>query len=159
MILDEPTSALDVSVQAQVLDLLLDLQQSFNLTYVFISHNLSVVRYISDRIGVLYLGRLMEVASVDEIYSNPKHPYTAGLLSSAPVFSPRERHRKKIILAGDPPSLINPPAGCRLEPRCPYSNDRCRQELPELQEISPGHMVACHRAKEMGGFKLPTVVH
>lgn len=158
IILDEPTSALDVSVQAQVLNLLLDLQASFNLTYVFISHNLSVVRYISDRIGVLYLGKLMEVASVDEIYNNPKHPYTAGLLSSAPVFSPRERHRKKIILSGDPPSLINPPAGCRLEPRCPYSNDRCKQELPELREISPGHMVACHRVEEIGGFKLPTMV-
>lgn len=149
IVLDEPTSALDVSVQAQILNLLLEIQEEFNLTYLFITHNLSVVRYISDRIGVMYLGKMMEIAPADEIYSSPMHPYTLGLLSSAPVLSPKERNRKKLILSGDPPSLINPPSGCRLHPRCPYVKDVCRKKSPELLEEKPGHFVACHRAKEL----------
>jgi len=146
IVLDEPTSALDVSVQAQILNLLLDIQQEYNLTYLFITHNLSVVRYISDRIGVMYLGKMMEIATVDELYANPMHPYTLGLLSSAPALSPRERNRRKLILSGDPPSLINPPPGCRLHPRCPYAEEICREETPELLERKPGHFVACHKA-------------
>jgi len=148
IVLDEPTSALDVSVQAQILNLLLDLQQEYNLTYLFITHNLSVVRYVSDRIGVMYLGRLMEVAPTDELYADPVHPYTIGLLSSAPSLSPRERERRKLMLSGEPPSLINPPPGCRLAPRCPFKTDVCERVLPELAEIKPGHYVACHRAGE-----------
>jgi oligopeptide/dipeptide ABC transporter ATP-binding protein len=149
IVLDEPTSALDVSVQAQILNLLLEIQEEYNLTYLFITHNLSVVRYISDRIGVMYLGKMMEIASVEEIYNNPLHPYTVGLLSSAPALSPRYRNRRKLILSGDPPSLINPPAGCRLHPRCPYNAEVCRKEIPELREISFGHWLACHRAGEL----------
>jgi oligopeptide/dipeptide ABC transporter ATP-binding protein len=149
IVLDEPTSALDVSVQAQILNLLLEIQEEYNLTYLFITHNLSVVRYISDRIGVMYLGKMMEIALVEEIYNNPLHPYTLGLLSSAPALSPRYRNRRKLILSGDPPSLINPPAGCRLHPRCPYNTEVCRKEIPELREISSGHWVACHRAGEL----------
>jgi len=158
MVLDEPTSALDVSVQAQVLDLLLDLQEAHKLTYLFISHNLSVVKYISDRIGVLYLGRLVEIAAVKDIYEDPQHPYTVGLLASAPVLSPKDRGNKKIVLSSEPPSLINPPKGCGLEPRCPYATDRCRLEIPDLTEIAPGHHVACHRAKGIGEAKMPVAV-
>ncbi|MGI5838747.1 MAG: ABC transporter ATP-binding protein [bacterium] len=148
IVLDEPTSALDVSVQAQILNLLLDLQQEYKLTYLFITHNLSVVRYVSDRIGVMYLGRLMEIAPTDAIYAGPIHPYTIGLLSSAPTLSPRERERRKLILSGEPPSLINPPPGCRLAPRCPFRKGICDKVTPELAEIKPGHFVACHRAGE-----------
>jgi len=152
IVLDEPTSALDVSVQAQILNLLLDIQQEFNLTYLFITHNLSVVRYVSDRIGVMYLGKMMEIATVDELYAHPMHPYTLGLLSSAPALSPRERNRRKLILSGDPPSLINPPSGCRLHPRCPYAEEICRKKAPELLEQKPGHFVACHRALDIEAF-------
>lgn len=149
LVLDEPTSALDVSVQAQTLNVLLQLQEEYNLTYVFITHNLSVVRYMSDRICVMYIGKIMEIASVEEIYKNPMHPYTAGLLSAAPPLSPRDRERSKFILSGDPPSLINPPSGCRLNPRCPYAEDKCRELTPELVEVKPGHQVACHKALEL----------
>ncbi|KXG78538.1 Oligopeptide transport ATP-binding protein OppF [Fervidicola ferrireducens] len=149
MVLDEPTSALDVSVQAQILNILLEIQERYNLTYLFITHNLSVVRYVSDRIGVMYLGKIVEIAQVDEIYSSPLHPYTAGLLSSAPSLSPRGRSRKKLLLSGDPPSLINPPPGCRLYPRCPYAEKICREEIPELREVKTDHFVACHRAGEL----------
>ncbi len=149
IVLDEPTSALDVSVQAQILNLLLDLQKEYNLTYLFITHNLSVVRYVSDRIGVMYLGKLMELAEVDELYKDPRHPYTIGLLSSAPALSPRVRNREKIVISGDPPSLINPPQGCRLNQRCPYKADICSQCSPELKEVKPNHWVACHRAAEL----------
>jgi oligopeptide/dipeptide ABC transporter ATP-binding protein len=121
LVLDEPTSALDVSVQAQILNLFLDLQQKYDLTYLFITHNLSVVKYICDRIGVMYLGRIMEIADVESLYEKPLHPYTMGLLSSAPVLDPRLRNRRKILLSGEPPSLIDPPPGCLLAPRCPYA--------------------------------------
>lgn len=149
LVLDEPTSALDVSVQAQILNLFLDLQKDFDLTYLFITHNLSVVRYICDRVGVMYLGRLMEVGPVDAIYHQPKHPYTMGLLSSAPVMDPRQRDRHKLLLSGEPPSLINPPPGCRLAPRCPFANHRCHIDVPELEEKYPGHYVACWRTEEI----------
>lgn len=149
LILDEPTSALDVSVQAQILNLLLEIREEFDLTYFFITHNLSVVRYISDRIGVMYLGKLMEVASVKDLYERPLHPYTLALLSASPPASPRNRSRTKFTLVGDPPSLINPPTGCRLHPRCTFATDRCRQEEPVMQEMSAGHWVSCHRADEL----------
>ena len=157
LVLDEPTSALDVSVQAQILNVLLQLQQEFRLTYLFITHNLSVVRYISDRICVMYVGKIMEIAPTEIIYENPLHPYTVGLMASAPVLSPRERQRAKFFLAGDPPSLLDPPAGCRLVLRCPFCFDLCQEVTPELKEVSPGHFVACHRAGEMPHLKKKSV--
>jgi len=149
VVLDEPTSALDVSVQAQILNLLLDLQEEFKITYLFISHDLSVVRYISDRIGVMYLGHMFEIAPTEELYTNPLHPYTVGLISSAPNLNPRLRGRRKLLLSGEPPSLINPPAGCPLHPRCPFAKQICKEQKPELVEISKEHYVACHRAGEI----------
>lgn len=149
LVLDEPTSALDVSVQAQILNVLLELQQEFNLTYLFITHNLSVVRYMSDRICVMYIGRVMEIGPTETIYNHPLHPYTAGLLASAPPLSPRDRKNKKMVLQGDPPSLIDPPPGCRLSLRCPFCIDQCKSTTPELFEAKPGHFVACHRALEI----------
>lgn len=151
LILDEPTSALDVSVQAQILNLLLDLQQQFGLTYLFITHNLSVVRYLSDRIGVMYLGKIVEVGPTQELYRQPLHPYTAALLSASPPLNPRRRERKRYGLVGDPPSLIHPPAGCSLHPRCPFAQEVCRQSPPDLAESEPGgaRRVACHRAAEL----------
>lgn len=153
LVLDEPTSALDVSVQAQTLNVLLDLQKEYNLTYLFITHNLSVVRYMSDRICVMYIGKVMEIAATDELYENPKHPYTMGLLSSAPPLSPRDRNRRKFILSGDPPSLINPPEGCRFCSRCPFKIDICEKLVPELVEVSQGHLVACHRHEEIDSLR------
>ena len=149
LVLDEPTSALDISVQAQILNLLLDIQAQDRLTYFFISHDLNVIRYISDRIGVMYMGKLVEYAPTAEINSNPRHPYTFGLFSSSPALSPRNRQRKKILLTGDPPSLINPPTGCSLHPRCPFSKKICHRVVPELDAISPHHKVSCHRAEEI----------
>jgi len=145
LILDEPTSSLDVSVQAQILNLLLDLQQEFGLTYLLITHNLTVVRYMCDRVGVMYLGKLVEISPVADLYKSPLHPYSVALLSASPPPSPRSRNRERVRLAGDPPSLINPPPGCRLNPRCPYAFDRCRVEEPKLVECAHGHLVACHR--------------
>jgi len=144
LILDEPTSSLDVSVQAQILNLLLDLQKDFGLTYLFITHNLPVVRYMADRVGVMYLGKLVELAPVAALYDRPLHPYSVALLAASPPPSPRSRNRERVTLAGDPPSLINPPKGCRLNPRCPCAFDRCREEEPELKEREPGRLVACH---------------
>jgi oligopeptide/dipeptide ABC transporter ATP-binding protein len=149
LILDEPTSALDVSVQAQILNLLLDLQQEFGLTYLFITHNLSVVRYMSDRIGVMYLGKLVEVGPAAQVYSAPLHPYSAALLSASPPLSPRFRERKQFRLTGDPPSLIQPPPGCHLHPRCSFADDVCRVQRPELRELKPGRVVTCHRAEKL----------
>jgi oligopeptide/dipeptide ABC transporter ATP-binding protein len=149
LVLDEPTSALDISVQAQILNLLLDIQMEDRLTYLFISHDLNVVGYISDRIGVMYLGKLAEYAPTAEINTNPGHPYTFGLFSSAPALSPRNRQRKKLLLSGDPPSLINPPSGCNFHPRCPYTIDICRRAAPVLTAVSPNHKVSCHRADEI----------
>lgn len=140
---DEAVSALDVSVQAQVVNLMKDLQKELGLTYLFIAHGLNIVRYISDRVGVMYLGKLVEVGEVNDIYSKPAHPYTNALIQTNPNPNPRNR-REKVILKGEIPSPSNPPSGCRFHTRCPIAVDRCKVDIPELVEISPGRLVACH---------------
>ena len=144
IVLDEPTSALDVSVQAQILNMLKELQRKYNLTYLFISHNLGVVRYMSNRIAVMYLGKIVEIGPAREIFGNPQHPYTQALLSSIPIPDPEiARSRKRLRITGEPPSPINPPPGCRFHPRCPYVMDKCRKEEPPMIEVSSNHYVAC----------------
>ncbi len=146
--LDEPTSFLDVSVQAQTLNLLKDIQREFRLTYLFISHNLSVIRYMSDRVGVLYLGKLMEVAKASDIYTDPEHPYTHALISSIPIADPTVAKRGA-PLAGDIPSILHAPSGCVFHTRCPYATQKCKDEEPPLRETSPGRFTACHYATEL----------
>ena len=146
IIADEPVSALDVSIQAQVLNLMQDLQEQYKLTYLFISHDLSVVEMISDRIGVMYLGTIVETAPKADLYAHPEHPYTQALLSAVPIADPT-REKKRIILKGDLPSPVNPPKGCLFHTRCPYCTERCKTERPEFKEISKGHFVKCHRVK------------
>ena len=146
IICDEPVSALDVSIQSQVLNILRDLQKEFGLTYLFIAHNLSVVEHVSDRVAVMYLGKMVELTSRDELYRNPMHPYTKALMSAIPVPNPRLR-RQRIVLKGDVPSPLNPPKGCRFHPRCPVAIERCSQEEPEFLEVNPDHWVACWLAK------------
>ena len=149
IVCDEPISALDVSVQAQVVNLLLELQEKFNLTYLFIAHDLSMVRHISDRIAVMYLGKLVELADREELFSNRMHPYAIALLSAVPIPDPSlERQRQRIILEGDVPSPAKPPSGCRFHTRCPIAEDICKIDDPTFEEKSPGHWAACHFTKK-----------
>ncbi|QSX09098.1 ATP-binding cassette domain-containing protein [Alkalibacter rhizosphaerae] len=150
IVCDEPISALDVSIQAQVVNILKDLQDKMGLTYMFIAHDLSMVRYISDRVGVMYLGHMMELAASEELYDNPLHPYTKALLSAIPIPEPEiQRNRQRIILEGDVPSPINPKEGCRFVDRCSYAIDKCRQVTPEFREVQENHFAACHRIGEI----------
>jgi len=148
VICDEPVSALDVSIQAQTLNLLQDLQEEFGLTYLFISHDLSVIEHISDRVAVMYVGKLVESATTKDLFLYPKHPYTEALLSAVPKPDPRLR-TQSIVLAGDVADPANPPGGCYFHPRCRYQIDRCGTEEPVLRQIAPDHYVSCHRAEEL----------
>jgi peptide/nickel transport system ATP-binding protein len=154
VVADEPVSALDVSVRAQTLNLLADLQDEFHLTYLFISHDLSVVQYICDRVAVMYVGKLVEMADTQELYFNPRHPYTEALLSAVPKTDP-DLPSRRIILEGEVPDASRPPTGCYFHPRCRYAIERCRVETPGLEEVEPNHFVACHRARELSLEGIP----
>jgi oligopeptide/dipeptide ABC transporter ATP-binding protein len=150
IVLDEPVSALDVSIQAQIVNLLDDLQDDFGLTYLFVAHDLGVVRHISDWVAVMYLGKIMELSAADELYSKPIHPYTSALLAAIPIPDPeRNRRRQRTTLEGEPPSPIQPPGGCRFHPRCPHATDICREVEPPLTEYADGHLAACHHPRNV----------
>ena len=150
VVCDEAVSALDVSIQSQIINLLKDMQDEMGLTYMFISHDLSVVKFISDDVGVMYVGHLVEYGSRDAIFNNPVHPYTKALLSAAPSFDPKARGGKgRIIMEGDVPSPANPPSGCRFHTRCPYVEDICKESIPENRELEPGHFIMCHKADRL----------
>lgn len=149
MVCDEPISALDVSIQAQVINMLMELQQKLNMTYLFIAHDLNVVRHISKRVGVMYLGSLVEVCDANELYKNPLHPYTQALLSAIPIPDPNvSRSRHRVVLEGEVPSPMNPPKGCKFHTRCPYARDICREARPETIEVGQGHTCACHKVEQ-----------
>jgi oligopeptide/dipeptide ABC transporter ATP-binding protein len=148
VVCDEPVSALDVSIQAQILNLLMDLQKEFGLTYLFVAHDLSVVEHVSDRVAVMYLGRLVEVAPTQALFYQPLHPYTEALMSAIPALDPDDV-MKPIILKGEIPSPANPPTGCPFHPRCPYAQEVCKQDVPEWKEYRPGHFAACHFADQL----------
>ena len=151
IVCDEPISALDVSIQAQIVNMLEDMQKEMGLTYLFIAHDLSVVKHISDRIGVMYLGKMVELVDAERLYENPLHPYTQSLLTAIPVPDPKlTRSLKRIKLEGEVPSAINPPKGCRFHERCPYATEICKKEEPEFREVEEGHYVSCHN---LGGNK------
>ena len=154
IVADEPVSALDLSIQAQIINLLKDLQQEFSLTYLFISHDLGVIEHVCDRVAVMYLGRIVEVADAELFYSQPRHPYSEALLNAVPVPDP-QHVRQHQILSGEIPSPIDPPSGCHFHPRCPYAQEICRQEYPSLVEQAPGHQAACHFSGEVGRFRQP----
>ena len=155
IVCDEPVSALDVSVQAQILNLLQDLQKQFGLTYLFVAHNLSVVKHISNRVAVMYVGKLVELAETEEIFANPKHPYTEALISAVPKPDPLAK-KNRIVLAGEVASPANPPKGCYFNPRCKYAQKICTEETPALREVSPGHMAACHFSDQLSLAGLDT---
>jgi peptide/nickel transport system ATP-binding protein len=157
IVCDEPVSALDVSVQAQVLNLLEDLQHNFNLTYLFVAHDLSVVKHISDRVAVMYVGKLVEMAETFELYTNPKHPYTEALMSSVPKPDPRARSQR-LVLKGEVANPADPPPGCYFHPRCRYADAICSQESPPLRDLGGDHWVACHLAEELQLVGLETTV-
>jgi oligopeptide/dipeptide ABC transporter ATP-binding protein len=159
IVLDEPVSALDVSVQAQIINLLDDLQDEFKLTYLFVAHDLSVVRHVSDRIAVMYLGKLMEVSPAEELYTKPIHPYTSALLGAIPIPDPeRNRRRDRIVVSGEPPNPINPPSGCVFHPRCPRATQICREVEPPLARYSNGHLAACHHPLNVGSEEIGAAV-
>jgi oligopeptide/dipeptide ABC transporter ATP-binding protein len=160
IVLDEPVSALDVSIQAQVINLLDDLQDDFGLSYVFIAHDLSVVRHVSDRIGVMYLGKLMELSPAQELYVKPIHPYTEALLAAIPIPDPNEnRARERIVVGGEPPNPISPPSGCRFHTRCPRATDVCREVEPPLAEYANGHVAACHHPLSVEESEVATAIY
>ena len=154
IIADEPVSALDLSIQAQVVNLMQDIQQQFELTYLFIAHDLSIIEHISDRVAVMYLGRIVELTPADQLYKSPRHPYSEALLNAVPIPNPHARRQKR-PLTGEIPSPINPPSGCHFHPRCPYARELCRQLSPELTDQGNGHLAACHFSDEVGRYRIP----